>query len=373
MIALPSSNRPSAAHWYPLKPEPSFRERVWGQRDLSFLYPSRPVKPEIVGEVWLTADDNRIGNGAYAGKTLGELCSSFRAELLGGDSRGIEPEAGFPLLIKFLFTSDKLSVQVHPPDEYARQRENSAGKTEMWHVLRAEPGAKLAIGFRQDLPDRPDRNGLAKAIENGAIEQMLHWTEPHEGDTFFIPARTVHAIGAGLVICEIQQNSDVTYRLYDYKRTGGDGKLRELHVDKALDVIEWRTRGGLTQPFDYSDECGARRCIAACPYFITERIQLTRSGQHSTEGRVEIWIGIAGEALFQGGGESASCKAGEAVVLPAALASFSITPASGAMFLRTYAASLETDVIMPLLARGISEEQLRQLCFPSLQRTGGVA
>jgi len=167
---------------------PSFRERVWG---VTKLEPWFPNPRERIGEVWF--------------ENAGEL----------------------PLLVKFVFTSEKLSVQVHPDDAYARARHNCLGKTEMWHVLAAEPGAKIAAGFRESIT----KERIREAALSGEIENLLEWYEASAGDTFFIPAGTVHAIGPGLVLCEIQQNSDITYRLYDY------GRPRELHLDDALNVI----------------------------------------------------------------------------------------------------------------------------------------
>ena len=219
----PASHSPQPCD-YPLKLEPIFVERVWGQEDLSFLYAARPAKPRRVGEVWLTGDQNRIANGAWAGTTVEELAQRNPQALLGpsiGRPRTTHGPA-FPLLVKFLFTTDKLSVQVHPPDAYAQAHEGSAGKTEMWHVLKAEPGAQLAIGFREALARGPrlERSELRKAVASGAIEGMLDWTEVREGETFFVPADTVHAIGAGLVLCEIQQ---------DRKST----RLNSSHIQKS--------------------------------------------------------------------------------------------------------------------------------------------
>ncbi len=184
---------PAATCSYPLKLEPFFQERVWGRKDLSYLYDSPPASPHPVGEVWLTADSNRVENGAWKGSTLGELCRSCGPELLGRqihNSRTQSPQA-FPLLVKFLFTTEKLSVQVHPPDLYARKRESSDGKTEMWHVLQAETGARLAVGFREELLANQglDRKTLQAAIESGDIEDMLYWREVGEGETFYVPAR----------------------------------------------------------------------------------------------------------------------------------------------------------------------------------------
>ena len=353
---------------YPLKLEPFFQERVWGRKDLSYLYDSPPASPHPVGEVWLTADSNRVENGAWKGTTLGALCRSCGPELLGKKihaSRSQSPQA-FPLLVKFLFTTEKLSVQVHPPDPYARQREGSEGKTEMWHVLHAEAGARLAVGLRDEVLaiQGLDRRTLRTAIESGDIEDMLHWREVGEGETFYVPAGTIHTIGAGLVLCEIQQNSDVTYRLYDYKRPGNDGRPRTLHVEKGLEVLQMRTPGGRTSPIKCQRDQTTLLSLAACPYFATEKHLLERACRQSTGGRFEIWIGLEGEAEFEAGGQRAMCRKGEVIVMPAAAGNFSVIPASGAVFLRTFQPDLEADIRAPLRAQGFSEQELQAMCFP---------
>jgi mannose-6-phosphate isomerase len=299
--------------------------------------------------------------------------------------------AVFPLLVKFLFTTDKLSVQVHPPDSYARDRAASWGKTEMWHVLRAAPGARLAVGFREDVAEnvRLDRQAFRQALTTGAIEQMLDWIEPRVGDTFFVPAGTVHAIGHGLVLCEIQQNSDITYRLYDYNRPGTDGRPRPLHVDQALDVMQRHTVGGRTAPLELPTAAGARQCLAACPYFATERWTLEQPFEQESTGRLEIWICLEGEAQFgslhpepaRASDQNrlptpysplpipplATCKQGEVIVIPADVRSFVLRPQSPCVFLRTFPPDLENDILAPLRARGVSEDQLRRVYFPMSQ------
>jgi mannose-6-phosphate isomerase len=352
-----------------LKLDPVFVERVWGREDLSFLYSSRPTEPRRVGEVWLTGEQNRITNGPWTGLTLEETARQHAQALLGSSVARSRPAHGpkFPLLVKFLFTTDKLSVQVHPADAYAQEREQSPGKTEMWHVLRAEPGARLAIGLRSDLARGPrgERSELREAVETGAIEGMLDWMEAREGDSFFVPAGTVHAIGAGLVLCEIQQNSDVTYRFYDYHRPGTDGRPRPLHIEQALDVLEWRTPGGRTQPVELASASAGRFCLAACPYFATEKLALESPYHQQGRERVEIWIALEGEARFEAGGETVACRRGEVVVLPAAMNSVLVRPISPAVFLRTFPPDLEADVFGPLRAHGYSEERLRRVCFSS--------
>lgn len=202
---------------------PVFKEKVWGSTHLEPLFPNSDKK---VGEVWFEGVDH------------------------------------LPWLIKFLFTTEKLSVQVHPDDEYARRHHHSSGKTEMWHVLRAEPGARIAAGFRETIT--PEK--LREASLSGEIEDLLQWFDAQAGDTFFIPAGTVHAIGAGLTLCEIQQHSDVTYRLYDY------GRPRELHLDRAVEVS------------DTGPHVARRRIqgevLVSCPYFTTSKFCISNSIRH---------------------------------------------------------------------------------------------
>lgn len=196
---------------------PRFLEKVWGSTHIEPLFPHRDAK---IGEVWLEA-----------GHPL-------------------------PLLLKFIFTTEKLSVQVHPGDEYAALHHQSSGKTEMWHVVAAQPGAQVAVGFRDPL----SRDELREASLSGKIEQLLEWYDAKQGDTFFLPAGTVHAIGPGLVMCEIQQQSDITYRLYDY------GRPRELHLDHALAVSH---RG----PYDPRAE-STEGILVACDYFTTSLVKV---------------------------------------------------------------------------------------------------
>jgi len=365
---------PAEAPAYPLQLEPVFVERVWGREDLSFLYPSRPAEPRRVGEVWLTGETNRIANGPWAGVTLEEAARRNPQAVLGASIARTRPAHGpaFPLLAKFLFTTEKLSVQVHPSDAYAREREGSRGKTEMWHVLRTEPGARLAVGFREDLRRGPrlGQAELRKAVETGDIEAMLDWMEVRAGDSFFLPAGTVHTIGPGLVLCEIQQNSDITYRFYDYQRPGVDGNLRPLHIEQALDVLRWRTPGGRTEPLEISSGSDELVCLAACSYFTTEKLSIRAPISHRVQKRVEVWIALEGEARFEAGGETALCRRGEAVALPAAVESVGIHPVAPSVFLRTSPPEPETDIRAPWRAQGFSEEQLSRVCFPAQSPLG---
>jgi len=223
---------------------PAFKEKVWGSTRLEPLFPNSDKK---IGEVWFEGVDD------------------------------------LPVLIKLLFTTEKLSVQVHPDDAYARLHHNSRGKTEMWHVLHAEPGAQIAAGFRETIT--PEK--LRAASLSGEIENLLQWFDAAAGDTFFIPAGTVHAIGAGLTLCEIQQHSDVTYRLYDY------GRPRELHLDQAVQVSQ---RGPYMARRHIQGEV-----LVTCPYFTTSRFCISNSIRHMPPSKTpEIFVVIGGSALLNG-------------------------------------------------------------------------
>ncbi len=183
-----------------------------------------------------------------------------------------------PLLVKFLFTSEKLSVQVHPGDEYARARHESRGKTEMWHILRAEPDAKIALGLRESMT--PER--LREAARTGAIMESLNWTPACAGDTFFIPAGTIHAIGEGIALCEVQQHSDITYRIHDY------GRARDLHIEDAVAVSRLDPHEG-----------SARRALPVeCAYFRTGRVSVSESWVSAPAQRNTLYIALEGEGLL---------------------------------------------------------------------------
>jgi mannose-6-phosphate isomerase len=276
----------------PISLRPKFVERVWGATALDPWYP--PVDRRI-GEVWLSSDDIETSEGA----PLGELTS--RPEIMGTAVAG----GRFPILVKFLFTTEKLSVQVHPEDEYAFAHHEQPGKTEMWYVLNAQPEAVIAQGFTRDTTEAELRQSLAE----GTVESLLEWWPAAAGQTYFTPARTVHAIGGGLAICEIQQNSDVTYRLWDY------GRPRELHVEPSIAVLDWGRAAGPQPPQ------GA--LLASCPYFATERHRLHGPVAWSSDAeRFHLLVITAGDGLLSWGGEVEEVRAGQAWLMPAALGGY---------------------------------------------------
>jgi mannose-6-phosphate isomerase len=253
----------------PFRVLPHFKDRVWGVNDLMTWFPS--VADRTIGEAWFTAQENQIANGP----TLGELLKE-KSELLGTGADSAEPGL-CPLLVKLLFTSSRLSVQVHPQDEYARQHHQSLGKTEAWFIVEAEAGAEVALGFREEI----SRHRLRDASESGEIEHLLAWQKVSRGDVIFVPAGTVHAIGSGLTICEIQQNSDITYRLYDY------GRPRELHLDHGCAVSNL---GPYLHHYNPEQLGAGRLCVAESPYFRIEHLPQAKSRRFTLEGGLSHYV-----------------------------------------------------------------------------------
>lgn len=260
----------------PIRLEPSFREKVWGSTDLSPWFAAPAAK---IGEVWF------------------------------------EARPPLPILVKFLFTTGDLSVQVHPPD-----RGGERGKTEMWHILRAEPGARIALGFRETLSEAR----LREASLSGEIVELLEWLPVSPGETYFTPAGTVHAIGAGIALCEIQQNSDVTYRLYDY------GRPRELHIERSLEVAVRDRHPGAVSPRVLGP---GRKLLVECPHFTTELLEIASPFTYSPEGRRSQLL-----IALEGGGRIAgqAFRLGEVWHVPDGAGALPIEPEGRARLLVSY-------------------------------------
>ncbi len=292
---------------YPLLLRPEFAERPWGARDLSPIYPGpRCEKP--VGEVWLTGDENRVVNGPLAGRTLGQLCREYGRALVGESARETER---FPLLIKFLFPRAKLSVQVHPDDEAARSVGQLCGKTECWYVLAAEPGAQVALGLKPGVT----REQLARAIEEVRAEELLNWVEIHAGEMIYVDAGTVHTIGPGSILVETQQNSDTTYRLYDY------GRPRQIHVEQGLEAAKERTRAGKVKRNDRATT------LVASPSFLVEKFGLCQRRRFEAAHSPQIFLALDGAGAAESpGGAAVSFAPGDALVVPAAVGQVGIRP-----------------------------------------------
>lgn len=250
----------------PVKLSPSFKDYIWGGTKLKTSF-NKKSSLDIISESWeLSAHpdgESVIASGSLAGSKLSEYIKQCGRGILGHDC---EKYDYFPLLIKLIDAHDKLSVQVHPSDAYALEKEGEYGKTEMWYILDCEDGATLYYGFNRDIT----KTEYKDAIENNTLTELLNRVPVHKGDVFFIPSGTVHAIGAGILICEIQQNSNTTYRIYDYGRTDKNGNTRPLHTEKALEVSGLKKMPPLSPPKDGDDVV-----LAQCEYFTVRKIAVT--------------------------------------------------------------------------------------------------
>lgn len=261
----------------PFRIEPIFSPRIWGSRSLAPLFPEKTNLAEPLGEAWLTGVDCKIATGPFGGKTLGEAWREMPPEWRGTQ---FSESGDFPVLIKFIFPNDKLSIQVHPDDAYASTHEQAAGgrgKTEMWHAVLAERGAQVLVGTKPGV----SKQNVLDAIANNALENLMEKHPVFNGDTFFVPAGMPHTIGPGMILCEVQEYSDLTYRLYDYGREDAKGKPRELHVQKALDVMDLVKRvTGTVPPLTlYSGghkKIGKRTLLCGCRYFAVERWEFSK-------------------------------------------------------------------------------------------------
>jgi mannose-6-phosphate isomerase len=253
---------------YPLIVEPREVELIWGGHALvrRFGKSGNPNAP--IGESWECWDDNRVANGAYAGRTIGALRTELSAQLLGP----LDPARIFPLLTKFIDAQRALSVQVHPGDAYAQRVEAQPnGKTECWYVLEAAPGATIVLGWTRDT----SRGEYLERVKEGSLDELLRHIPVRPGDAFYLPAGTLHAIGAGIILYETQQASDLTYRIFDYNRLGPDGKPRPLHVDKAADVLDYRRcDAGPLQGLNYDLDGARRTALVADPRFVLELVEV---------------------------------------------------------------------------------------------------
>jgi mannose-6-phosphate isomerase len=294
---------------YPLLLIPGFDERPWGARDLRPVY-TKVVKQPI-GEAWLTWSDNVVANGPFNGRTLGEIARQFRRDLVG---KAAPYEDRFPLLVKFLFPADKLSVQVHPDDEGARRVGQLFGKTECWYVLDAKPGAQVALGLKPGVTV----DDLERAIHGTTAEQLLNWIDVHQGDMLYVAAGTVHTIGGGMVLLETQQSSDITYRLYDY------GRPRELHIVEGLAAIKLHNHAGKVVRRVGDDP----RFLVRSPFFQVEKFSLKQAldAQMSPESP-HIVVAIGGSGILESPGmEPVSFACGDAVVVPACVTRYTVRP-----------------------------------------------
>lgn len=316
---------------YPLLLKPPVKDYIWGGAKLKTEYNFETDK-DIAAEAWVLSchkdGPDIVLNGELAGKTLPEAIKIWGDKALGERAAAFPY---FPLLIKLIDAKDRLSVQVHPDNEYALKNEGEFGKTEMWYVVDCEEGAQLIYGFSRDV----SREEFEQRIKDNTLSEICNYVPVHKGDVFFISAGTLHAIGAGILIAEVQQNSNTTYRVSDYGRLGADGKPRPLHIEKALEVTE-RTKPAVPYGAVGNEEptsFGSVRRLASCEYFTANLISLDGEAQLKETGSFVSLVLLDGAAELKYSGGALSLKKGGSVFIPAGL-QFSVSGKAEILFSR---------------------------------------
>ena len=329
-MTFPSAIR-SMTQLYPLLMSPAFDPRPWGTFDLAPIYPNHKFN-EKIGEAWLTGDHCQVTNGPLAKRTLADLSKEFGSEFVGSAAR--DPQR-FPLLLKFLFPEEKLSVQVHPDDATAQRFGDPWGKTECWYVAHARPGSQIALGLKAGVT----RSQFEQAIHENRAEDLLNWVNIYAGEMIYVAGGTVHTLGPGAVIVETQQQSDTTYRLYDY------GRPRPLHLERGMaSVKEHVASGKVIRPAPVNIDGGKNRLSAmiAAPYFTVDLFELKEPHEFSTrdalgKDSVHILVAVEGCGIVEASGQAPVTLAkGDAVVIPANLGGFTVRPQWAVEFLNAY-------------------------------------
>ncbi len=314
---------------YPLLMLPAFDPRPWGTLDLSPIYPNHPFQ-EKIGEAWLTGDDCKVANGPFTGQTLAQLSEQYQRDLVGDAARDARR---FPLLLKFLFPHEKLSVQVHPDDEQARRVGQPWGKTECWYVAHAKPGAQIGLGLKAGVTVAQ----LEQSIHEKCAEEVLNWVNVYTGDMIYVAGGTVHTLGPGSVIVETQQQSDTTYRLYDY------GRPRELHLIAGLAAVKLKVASGKVvraAPAQVRGSSNRQSPLVAAPYFVVDMFEMKDAQElctrdDSSHSSAQILVAVEGCGVVEAAGaEAVTFAKGDAVVVPASLEKFTVRPQWRLEFLR---------------------------------------
>jgi mannose-6-phosphate isomerase len=303
---------------YPLQFEPILKERIWGGEKLKTLL-HKPITSNITGESWelstVEGDVSFVANGEWKGKSLTEIINSFPDEILG---TAVHTRFGkqFPLLFKYLDAREDLSIQVHPNDELAKKRHNSFGKTEMWYIMHADDNARIIVGFKEN----SNAEEYLENLENKTLLSILDDVKVKSGDVFFLETGTVHAIGAGLVVAEIQQTSDITYRLYDFDRVDANGNTRELHVDLALEAINYNK---VETKKSYTTKSNQSNTVVDCRYFTTNFIPLDGAISVSKSGEsFTVYMCVDGSFEIEYNNSKTRYIKGDTVLIPAAMNAF---------------------------------------------------
>jgi len=303
---------------YPLQFEPILKDRIWGGEKLKTIL-NKPITSKITGESWelstVEGDVSVVSNGVLKGKSLMQLIDEMPNEILGTK---VYNQFGkqFPLLFKYLDAREDLSIQVHPNDALAKERHNSFGKTEMWYVTQADADARIIVGFKEN----SSKEEYLKHLEDKTLVSILDTVKAKAGDVFFLETGTVHAIGAGLVVAEIQQTSDITYRLYDFDRKDAQGNTRELHVDLALDAINYNK---VETQKKYETKVNTSNTVVDCPYFTTNFIPLENKVEVAKSGETfTVYMCIEGSFEIEYEGFKQSYIKGDTILVPAEINAF---------------------------------------------------
>ena len=316
---------------YPVRMLPVFDPRPWGTTNLAPIYPEHKFE-EKIGESWLTGDRCKVANGPLAGKTLAELSTQYGRQFVGDAAR--DPER-FPLLLKFLFPHEKLSVQVHPDDAEAQRTGQPWGKTECWYVVAAQPGSQVAMGLKPGVT----RAEFEHSIRENRAEELLRWINIFPGEMIYVAGGTVHTLGPGSILVETQQQSDCTYRLYDY------GRPRELHLEDGVAAIKENVASGKVvrpAPVTLNGGKSRRAAMIAAPYFVVDLFELHEPQAFCTAGdsgksSVQILVAVEGCGIVEAPGmEPVTLAKGDAAVIPASVAKFGVRPQWNVEFLKAY-------------------------------------
>jgi mannose-6-phosphate isomerase len=347
----------------PARLEPIFSPRPWGARSLAPLFPEKSHLAAPLGEAWMTGLECRFASGPFAGQKLGDAWRTLPSAWTG--TKISASDGSFPLLVKFIFAEEKLSVQVHPDDAYAALYEQSAGgrgKTEMWYAIHARPGAEVLAGLKPSVTQEI----FKRAIEDGSAEDCLQHVPLRAGEAIFVPAGTAHTIGAGLVLCEVQEYSDLTYRVFDYNRRDAQGRSRELHIEKALQVMRFgEQRGGKIEPVLILRGDATETYFVACRYFAVEKWEFAEPTSAATSPEhFDLLIFLEGRGSIQWGGESVQYAPAQTWLLPAALGAYQLAPDEPTSLLRAYVPASLEEFARKLSAQGASDAELSRVVHP---------
>ncbi len=320
---------------YPIRFKPIYKELIWGGEKLREEY-GKSDAPKMTGESWEISmvEDNIsvVSNGFLKGNTLQEIIEIYMGDMV-GESIFEKHGSFFPILIKFIHSNDNLSIQVHPDDTYAEEHHGENGKTEMWYILEAEKDSKLIAGFNQDT----DREGFLKGLKEDSLVDMMNFEPVKKGDVLFMPTGRIHALGPGIVLAEIQQTSDMTYRIYDWGRTGPDGERRELHLDHAVNVMDYTRQKEYKTPYTPLLNSSVR--VADCPYFTTQYIEFDQpvDKDYMLIDSFVIYMCMEGKVdIHYPGGDAEVLQKGDTILIPAAIKELALIPSEKSILLEIF-------------------------------------